>query len=145
MDGFGVVRHHCTASNSLSCLPNLQRQELRQLQEALSVAQAAGTPAAARSLAPSGEAAEEGGVLFYSIRASPLEPAPLQGPSVDEQPPAQPGDGSLLGQVDSVQAGQVAGWACRRSGGDGDQPLQVTSFGRKWKEEGLGDCPGCLP
>ncbi len=54
-------------------------------------------------------------MLFYSVRTSPQALPPLAGPGVHADPPlAQEADDMLLGAVDSVEAGEVRGWACRR-------------------------------
>lgn len=114
-------------SLSLAAAPYLQHQELQELREQVASGaapqQQAGATPAAESHSPGGSSDDGSEVLFYSIREGRAEqPATLVGPSVDQLPPVQAGDGSLLGQVDSVHAGLVTGWACRRGG---SQPTQV--------------------
>lgn len=69
-------------------------------------------------------------MLFYSVRARPPdteEPPEPTGTKVEEhQPPAQLGDGSVLGQVDAVEAGRAYGWACLR--GSRAQSIRVAFF-----------------
>lgn len=78
----------------------------------------AGDPATDAAL--SGGALEQAGgqpLLFYSVRSMQpggAEPPPLSGPRLEEDPaPIQVDpEGHLLGQVNSVEAGRVHGWAC---------------------------------
>ena len=64
------------------------------------------------------------GVLFYSIRAGAGPASPLQGSRLeDDGTPVQPTNDQLLGQIDSVEAGEMTGWACMK--GYMGKPLQV--------------------
>jgi hypothetical protein len=64
------------------------------------------------------------GVLFYSIRAGAGPASPLQGSRLeDDGIPVQPTNDQLLGQIDSVEAGEMTGWACMK--GYMGKPLQV--------------------
>ncbi len=63
------------------------------------------------------------GVLFYSIRPSAGPATPLTGAAVEDDLPTQTGDEALLGQIDGVESGEVAGWACLR--GYMSKPLEV--------------------
>jgi hypothetical protein len=91
-----------------------QRRELQQQAQQLSEAAAA---LANEPSSPAG-AEREPLVLHYSVRPRGVhagDAPPLEGPTVEQdQPPVGLGDGSLLGQVDSVEAGQASGWACLR-------------------------------
>ena len=66
-------------------------------------------------------------VLYYSIRSRPSgAPAPpLTGQSLELELPDQPYDDRLLGQIDSVESGEVQGWACLR--GALTDPLKVST------------------
>lgn len=70
-------------------------------------------------------------LLFYSVRGmqpGAQEPPPLTGPRIEEDPlpiqhdPAQ----KLTGQVNSVEAGRVHGWACLKGGGASE--LTVSAY-----------------
>ena len=65
-------------------------------------------------------------MLYYSIRSRPSgAPAPpLTGQSLELELPDQPYDDRLLGQIDSVESGEVQGWACLR--GALTEPLKVS-------------------
>lgn len=65
-------------------------------------------------------------MLYYSIRSRPSgAPAPpLTGQSLEVELPDQPYDDRLLGQIDSVESGEVQGWACLR--GALTDPLKVS-------------------
>jgi len=111
-------------------LPILQREELAAMrlraQEALSAAQqlhtSDSTPTAAEGsgfqlLGEGGTVAEGQPLLFYSVRAQQQfgpEPPLLVGPRLEDDPLPLGSDavGRLLGQVNSVEAGRVHGWAC---------------------------------
>ena len=65
-------------------------------------------------------------VLYYSVRSTPSggpRAPPLTGPKIESDLPTQEWDERLLGQIDSVEAGTVSGWACLR--GQLEKPLQV--------------------
>lgn len=64
---------------------------------------------------PAGAEAEPP-VLHYSVRQHDgADPPALTGPTTESDlPPVAAGDGSVLGQVDSIEAGRVTGWACQR-------------------------------
>ena len=66
-------------------------------------------------------------MLYYSIRSRPSgAPAPpLTGQSLELELPDQPYDDRLLGQIDSVESGEVQGWACLR--GALTDPLKVST------------------
>ena len=66
-------------------------------------------------------------MLYYSIRSRPSgAPAPpLTGQSLELELPDQPYDDRLLGQIDSVESGEVQGWACLR--GALTDPLKVSA------------------
>lgn len=68
-------------------------------------------------------------VLYYSVRSTPSggpHAPPLTGPKIENDLPTQEWDERLLGQIDSVEAGTVSGWACLR--GQLEKPLQVQHF-----------------
>ena len=65
-------------------------------------------------------------MLYYSVRSTPSggpHAPPLTGPKIESDLPTQEWDERLLGQIDSVEAGTVSGWACLR--GQLEKPLQV--------------------
>lgn len=64
------------------------------------------------------------GILFYSIRSGAGPASPLQGSRLeDDGIPIQPLNDHLLGQIDSIEAGEMTGWACMK--GYMGKPLQV--------------------
>ncbi|KAL4449403.1 hypothetical protein ABPG77_007047 [Micractinium sp. CCAP 211/92] len=69
-------------------------------------------------------------LLFYSVRSmqpGTQEPPPLAGPRVEEDPlPIQhdPAE-KLTGQVNSVEAGRVHGWACLKGGAAAELAVSV--------------------
>jgi hypothetical protein len=64
-------------------------------------------------------------MLFYSIRRTSGDVAPLRGPRLERGLPiAAKHDVQLLGQIDWVEAGNVSGWACVRDS-PSTRPLQV--------------------
>lgn len=68
-------------------------------------------------------------VLYYSVRSTPSggpRAPPLTGPKIESDLPTQEWDERLLGQIDSVEAGTVSGWACLR--GQLEKPLQVVLY-----------------
>ena len=62
-------------------------------------------------------------MLFYNIRPSAGPATPLSGARVDEDLPTQAADDALLGQIDTVEGGEISGWACKR--GYMGAPLQA--------------------
>lgn len=66
------------------------------------------------------------GILFYSIRSGAGPASPLQGSRLeDDGIPIQPLNDHLMGQIDSIEAGEMTGWACMK--GYMGKPLQVCS------------------
>lgn len=66
-------------------------------------------------------------VLYYSVRSTPSggpRAPPLTGPKIESDLPTQAWDDRLLGQIDSVEAGIVSGWACLK-GQQSPSPLEV--------------------
>lgn len=64
------------------------------------------------------------GILFYSIRSGAGPASPLQGSRLeDDGIPIQPLNDHLMGQIDSIEAGEMTGWACMK--GYMGKPLQV--------------------
>lgn len=64
-------------------------------------------------------------VLFYNVRTKGSNPfTPLQGKLVSDDLPIRHTDEQLVGQIDSVENGEVTGWACLRAA-TLIKPLQV--------------------
>lgn len=63
------------------------------------------------------------GVLHYSTRPNSGPGQILKGNDIDRDPPIQAQDPQLLGQIDHLEAGTLAGWACSK--GQLLKPLEV--------------------